>query len=147
MAAIWFRAPLTCLHCGSHSDDRATRLHTPGFGRYSTDSSVFPGEVLDLHLDEFSDGYLTLRHPGAESDFSALEQWSCPVCGRAQWARLDFHREDPEHYRFTSARTVALTPGTLGDMNFISRWMDLWVESNPGDETEQILPLIQHLLP
>lgn len=144
---IWFKAPLTCIHCGSHIDEQETRLYTSSFNPDPIDRSAHLGEVLPLHLDDFEDGYLTLRHPGADPDVRALEYWGCPICGRAQWVRLDFHCEGPEQYRFISASTVSLTPDTLREMHFISRWMDLWVQTNPKEETASIRPLIEHLLP
>jgi hypothetical protein len=108
---------------------------------------VYPGELVEVSREELEDGYFMLSDPGADPDIRVIEQWSCPVCHHAQWARIDFHREDSEHYRFVSARTVALTPETLAGVHFVSRWLDLWVESNPGPETDRILPHIRHLLP
>lgn len=133
MAAIWFDAPLTCLSCGGAIDARKTFLHTPHFGSDSTDTHVRPGGVLDVSIDDFQEAYFTVHDPGANPEVRVLEQWRCPLCTRAQWARLEFQRQDAGHYRFVAAEAVPLTPDVVRSVHFVSRWMDLWVEANPED--------------
>ncbi|MCP3103045.1 hypothetical protein LZ198_29615 [Myxococcus sp. K15C18031901] len=143
---VWFLAPLTCLHCGAHAGEQETRLHTSDLHRDPESISVRPGELLEVGLQEFDDAYLKLRAPVGTEDVRALEQWGCRVCHWAQWARIVFRYVDSEHYRFISAETVALTPEVVRDAHFISRHLDWWVETHPGEELERVRPLIKHLL-
>ncbi|NTX06661.1 hypothetical protein HUA75_33335 [Myxococcus sp. CA040A] len=143
---VWFLTPLTCLHCGAHTVEDETNLHTSDL-RWDPESiNVRPGELLDTGLQEFSDAYLKLRHPVGTEDVHALEQWSCGVCHRAQWARIVLRYVDPKHYRFVSAETVALTPEVISAAHYISSHLDWWVETHPGEESERVLPLLKHLL-
>jgi hypothetical protein len=144
---VWFRAPLTCLNCGSQIDSRNTGLHTAGLGWGSENKDVSGGQMFELGIEDLHNGYLTLREPNDDHLICALEQWTCPVCGRAQWARLDFERVDDAQARFVSARTVPLTVDTVAAMNFISRWIDLWVKGNPGEDTDRIMNAVGHLMP
>jgi hypothetical protein len=144
--AIWFHAPLECLHCGARVDARETGLFTSGLNPDVENLSVEPGDLLELTLDDFMDGYFMLRDPGSDPDIRALEQWACPVCRWAEFARLDFHREDPGHYRFVSAVAVSLTPEVVGDVHFLSRRIDLWLEGNAGPETDWLADIVRPLL-
>ncbi|NOJ82987.1 hypothetical protein [Myxococcus xanthus] len=143
---VWFLTPLTCLHCSSHAGERETRLNTRDLNRDPESISVRPGELLEVGIQELKDAYLTLREPVGTEDIRALEQWDCPVCHWAQWARIVFRRVDPDHSRFMSAETVALTPEVLRDAHFLSPRIDFWVKTRTGEELEHILPLIKHLL-
>jgi len=143
---VWFLAPLSCLHCGSHAGERETRLNTRDLNRDPESISVRPGDLLEVSLQELEDAYLTLRKPVGTEDIRALEQWDCPACQWTQWARIVFRYVDPEHSRFISAETVPLTPEVVRDAHFISPRIGFWVETHPGEESARILPLIQHLL-
>ncbi|MGN6107093.1 MAG: hypothetical protein ACTHU0_18445 [Kofleriaceae bacterium] len=143
---VWFYAPLTCLHCGAHAGERETRLHTSELHYDPESISVRPGARLELHPEQFDDAYFTLRAPAGTEDIHAIEEWACPVCHWAEWARIVFRYDAPKHYRFISAETVALTPEALRDAHFLTRRFELWAELDPGEPLDRILPLIKHLL-
>lgn len=144
---VCFFAPLRCLHCGALADEAETRLQTYGLISDPEDRIARPGEIVELEPGDLEDGYHKLRDPGADFPIRALEQWGCPRCQWGQWARIEFRRIDREHHEFVSAQSVELNPQTLGEAHFISRNLDFWVDSHPGEETQRILPLIRHLLP
>lgn len=143
---VRFRVPLDCLNCGSHVAERDTRLYTSGFGADVTDTYAYPGDVLELTMQDFRDGYFMIRDPGGAADLRALEQWTCSVCGSPQWAIIEFHREDADHSRFVSARSVPLSPEVLEEVQFVSRRIDWWLQSNPGPDSERILQIVGPML-
>ncbi|MCE9668362.1 hypothetical protein LY474_11115 [Myxococcus stipitatus] len=143
---VWFLAPLTCLHCGSRPSERETRLNTRDLNRAPESTRVRPGDVLEVNGQELGDAYLTLRKPVGTEELRALEQWDCPVCQWAQWARITFQYVDPDHSRFSSVETVTLTPEVVRDAHLISPRIGFWVETHPDEESVRIPPLIQHLL-
>lgn len=136
--AYRFDVSLTCLCCGAETGG-GSGLHTSGLNPEAIDAHVRPGDVLPIFLGDFEDAYDTVRTPGdADEVVSALEWWSCPVCRTLQWARLEFRREDPDHYRFLSARTVELTPDTVRAVNFATPELASWIQRNPGAEADRL---------
>lgn len=138
MSSIIFRVPLTCANCRSLNDENSGELYTPGIGYEAGHTFADLGDVLELELIDFEDGYFAVRRaPQAEPTFSALEIWGCKVCCRVQIARLRFEQVDPSHWRFTSAEVVPLSSEVLDEANFISRRLDQWAP-NPGDDVDRV---------
>ena len=144
---VCFFAPLRCLHCGELAKEGETRLQTYGLIFDPEDRIARPGGVIELEPGDLDDGYHKLRDPGADIPIQVLEQWGCPHCHWGQWALIEFRRIDGEHHEFVSAHEAELNPETVSAAHFISRNLDFWVDSHPGEETQRILPLIRHLIP
>ena len=143
---VWYRVPLVCTHCGSSTEGDDIHCYTSGFGRDSIDTRVKLGSVLELDLADFADGFLTLTVPG-DGRVRVIEQWRCPTCKWVQWAYLDFEQVDDEHYRVAAARAVALTATAFDGVHYVSRKLDLWVESHPGPATDEIMAVVGSLMP
>lgn len=146
-ANVRFKVQLDCLGCGTHNAMGEAKLYTAALNDIGVDRWVSPGDLLPIALADFEDAYFTLRLPADGEVVRALEQWTCKGCKDAQWAELTFADERPAGYRFLGARAVPLTPAVAAEMHFISGKMDGWVEGNPGEETDQLLKVIGHLLP
>jgi len=130
------------MNCGSVNSAREIRLYTSSFGQDPVDLDAEPGDLLDLEIADFEDGYFTLRRPAiAELTVIALEVWGCRVCLRTQAARLHFEREDSTHYRFVGARAVPLSAAVLDDAHFISRSLEE-LAPNPGDDAGRIREIL-----
>lgn len=149
---VYFFAPLTCLHCGSRFGERDAELYTTGFYTGPETFGVRPGDLFELLFEDLETGYLMLRHPGEVRDIHALEQWVCPACRLAQWARIDLHLDPPERCSFVAAEAVPLTPDTVRGMHFIHRDMKQWASLEPEERDDDqdlgwlytILAGIQH---
>jgi len=142
MSHIIFRAPLTCTNCGSLNDERSNQLYTAGIGHEAGDTRADRGDVLDLEVVDFEDGYFTLRRLSREdTTVIALELWGCRVCGRIQAARLHFERVDELHWRFEDARVVPLSSTFLEEAHFISRRLEEWAP-NPGDDADRVWEIV-----
>jgi hypothetical protein len=139
---VRFHAKLACPSCATASD---VVFYTSGLGRDPIDTHVKVGDTLEVDRDDFADAYLTLREPEGR-EVRALERWGCAACKEGQWARLVFEQLDDEHYRFASATGVTLDRATLDGAHYISRMLDLWIDSYPA-RAAAILPLVAHLLP
>ena len=139
---IRFRVPLTCANCGSLNDAKSIRLYTSGLGSDPTDTSVQPGEALELEIADFDDAYLKLREPGER--FAAIELWGCDACHRLQAARLEFRRRTPQVTEFLGANVTSLSKQALDDAAYVSRRIDEWAPL-PGDDVEQIAELERRL--
>jgi hypothetical protein len=141
--AVRFRVPLTCTNCGSLNDERTVHLYTSGLGQELADTSASPGEILDLELVDFEDGYFTLRQPtDDESTVVALEIWDCRMCLRCQVARLLFHRVGLLHWQFVDAQVVPLSTAVLDEAHFVSRKLEE-LAPNPGDDADRLRELQQ----
>jgi hypothetical protein len=103
------------------------------------------GSVLQADDSDFKDAYLMQTSP-SDSVFVALEEWGCSSCKRAQWARLRFERLDAEHVRFLDATTVALSPDTIRGVHYITRFIDVWINSGDDDNTRALDLIIGHLI-
>jgi len=135
MASIIFRVPLICSNCGSLNDERSNQLATASIGLGTIHEFVSPGDVLDLEVGDFADGYFTLRQPSNDDTrVIALELWGCVVCARVQAARLRFERIDATHWRFSAA---------LDEAHFISRRLEEWAP-NRGDDADRVRALVSH---
>lgn len=139
---IWFEVGLDCTALGGRADAKP-RLHVPALNPEVRDVWVVPGDVLAVDLDDFDDAFHRLRTPRG-NEVTALEQWDCPG-SRVGWVRLRFRRE-PVGYRFLWAEPSALSRSVLGDVDFLSRRIDLWVEANP-EATRDVLDLVEPFLP
>jgi hypothetical protein len=118
-------------------------LYTAGIGHEPGDTYADPGDVLDLEIVDFEDGYFTLRLPRVEdTTATALEFWGCGVCWRLQAARLHFARVDSTHWRFVEAMSVPLSSAVLDEANFISRKLDQWAH-NPGDDSDRMHEIVE----
>lgn len=145
MSHIRFRVPLRCTNCGALNDERSSRLYTAGIGHDVGDMFADPGTVLGLEPADFEDGYFVLRRPAStETTVSALERWSCIVCHRVQFARVEFEYVDALHWRFVSAAVVSLSTSMLDEANYISRNLDEWAP-NPGDDVARVRALERQL--
>jgi len=130
---IWFDVPLTCLNGHAPLSGREARLFTSHLNPEAIDRAVHIGDVLPLATNDFEDAYFTIRSPGDDTLILIIEQFDCPVCHRAQWALIEFERLGDASYRLRNVTTVPLTPDVVRGANFISRRMDIWIETNPDD--------------
>jgi len=138
---IFFRVPLPCSSCGSPNDARAINLYTSGLGNDPIDTSVVPGQALELEPADFADAYLTLREPrDDEPIFTALELWGCRACHRLCVARLTFRRRTPFVVEFVGAEPATLSKDELDRAHYVSRRIDEWAPQ-PGDDVERIAEL------
>jgi len=138
---IRFRVPLACSQCGHLNDARSIDLATSGLGADPIDESAFVGSALELGLEDFADGYLTIREPSDdEPRLIALEIWGCNTCHRLQVARLEFRRRTPQVVELVSARTGSFSPTALDEANYVSRELRTWA-AQPGDDAERLAAL------
>lgn len=74
---IRYRVSLVCSHCDNLNDERNIDLATSGLGADPIDTSAYLGSTLELALEDFADGFLTLRTPADdEQTLIALEIWA-----------------------------------------------------------------------
>ena len=138
---IRFRVPLVCSHCGNLNDARSIDLATSGLGADPIDTSAYPGSALELGLEDFADGYLTIRTPADdEQTLVALEIWGCGVCQRLQVARLEFRRRTPHVVELVSATPGSFSPEALAGAHYISRELQTWAVQ-PGDDADRLAEL------
>ncbi len=138
---IRYRVPLVCSHCGNLNDARAIDLATSGLGADPTDTSAYPGSPLELGLEDFADGFLTLAEPRDDAQtIVALEIWGCRVCKRLQVARLEFRRRTVHVMEFVGATPGSFSKEALAGAQYISRELEIWAVQ-PGDDAERLAEL------
>lgn len=142
---IRFRVPLACSQCGHLDDARSIDLATSGLGTDPIDTSAFVGSALELGLEDFAGGYLTIREPGDdEQRLIALEIWGCSSCHRLQVARIEFRRRTTQIVELVSARTSSFSREALDEANYVSRELRTWA-AQPGEIAEQLAALEERL--
>ena len=60
---VFYKVALTCRNCGTVNDANAIRLHTSSFGQDPDHTLAWPGDVLPLELEDFEDGFASIRAP------------------------------------------------------------------------------------
>jgi hypothetical protein len=135
---IWFEGVLTCLHCNSVAGPK-TDLQTSGLNQEPVDDHVAPGDILEITQNDFRGSFITIRDPANDPMIFALEQWGCPSCDWVQWARIEFEPIDARHFRYVSARTVAMTLAEVQSAHYLSRSVYSWVHGNPDEGARAIL--------
>jgi hypothetical protein len=118
--AIWYDVPFTCLNCGSTIPAADTPVHSPGLNPETWDLRLAPGQTIELDRSDFDDAFQPIGEVSKSEEIRALEDWSCPVCGAAQVARLVFAPVPPGAYRLVSAQTVPMTMETVREANMAS---------------------------
>ena len=142
---IFFRAPLVCPTTGSIVDGERPNVFTSSLNPDPMDIDVERGEVIAIALEDFADGYFTLRPPA--DDVRALELWECSACNQDHWVVLAFERVDDEHYRFVAADRAELSDAVLGSVHYVSRWMETWLPGLAEDERERLLAALAPMFP
>lgn len=138
---IRYRVSLVCSHCDNLNDERNIDLATSGLGADPIDTSAYLGSTLELALEDFADGFLTLRTPADdEQTLIALEIWGCGVCKRLQVARLEFRRRTRHVMELVGATPGSFSTEALGAAHYISRELRIWA-AQPGDDEKRLAEL------
>jgi len=142
---VIFRVPLLCGNCGALNSERSGRLYTSSLGHDSANTHAHVGDVLDLELLDFEDGYFALRAPrDAELALLALEVWGCGVCLRTQTARLRFEAAGAAGWRLAEVSVAVLSRDVLEAAQFISRRLEE-LAPNPGDDAAGIRDIVRRI--
>ena len=142
--AYWFKAPLTCLHCGAVLPPECVHLLVSGLNPESRDEVVWIGTSLAICAGDFDDAFIRIHRPPEGQDITCLEQWGCLRCKHAQWARLRFAHEAYAAYRFCECTNVPLTLEIVRDLHYITTHIETW--SAPDPETDRIHEFLGPLL-
>jgi hypothetical protein len=118
--AIWYDVPFTCLQCRSVISADDTQVHTPGLNPETGDLRLAPGQEIEMGRADFDDAFRPVHGVSKDGEIRALEEWSCPVCGAPQFARLVFAPVPPAAYRLISAETVPMTLETVQGASMVS---------------------------
>ena len=115
MALTFFVAELKCAYCNTVSKaDTSTNmsnhlLSAPGV------SVIRVGDKPDVKIGDFESAFLTLRLPTSNEPIRVLDWWTCPTCGKKNWAEIIF-----DHGEVKSIQAVKLSRASLDRANFVS---------------------------
>ena len=126
---IWFNVPLRCHQCGDLSDGKTIQMYSSNILIDSIDQWVKVGDKIEAESEDFAEAYFLINEPKSATDYTILEQWSCPHCAAVQWAKISFEKCEDDQFRLLGVESIKLNEEYLFQFNFISRKLEYEIAS------------------
>lgn len=138
---LWYESPLTCCNCKCEISGRQSGMYSSDLLIDRADRSATPGDRLEIERLDFDEAFVKLREPAA-AVLTVIEQWHCPQCNAAQWAKITFKPCGETCYELVAVESVPLSESLLQQVHFVSYKLLDWLQDNPGTETDKLSGLI-----
>lgn len=140
---IFFRAALTCPHCGAVNEAKEIDLSSP-LGNDPEWAVVQIGEVLDVSVNDLEETYLVLRHPETDR-ILIIEFFVCASCRRYAPVMLEMRVRTTYALQWVGATSIpALPKAVLDEAHYLTRKIEDW-GPKPGEDTERLEGLKRQL--